>query len=158
MCWRSSLGLKASTCCSSHVWQKFQNRRIDWRQLEFSFCDVAPPAGEVLPALHLRRRRGVGMLLPLLLHLCLPGPAPTPASSLAILSQPTNITRESGQVRLTWWVFCQCDDGKMFYIDFVLQAVSFPCKVKGLSSGQQTIWRSYMIMFFIVNLFNCLSF
>jgi len=57
------------------------------------------------------------MLLPLLLQLCLPGPAPRPASSLAILSQPTNITRESGQ------------------------AVSFPCKVNGLSSGQQTIWR-----------------
>ena len=38
------------------------------------------------------------MLLPFLLLLSLGGLAPQPASSLAILSQPTNITRESGQV------------------------------------------------------------
>ena len=31
--------------------------------------------------------------------------------------------------------------GYMVYNNFLLQAVSFPCKVNGLTPGQQIIWR-----------------
>ena len=100
--------------CSSHAGRE-PDRRTKGRKLEFSRWHVATPAGEVVLAWHLISRRGcllinkkevVGMWLPFLLQLCLTGLSPKPASSLTIVSKPTNITRESGQVRL---IGCQLD-------------------------------------------------